>query len=82
MHWDPDKDVASNLEGWHSSSHIEADCSHYSNNYMPQERIEGLYLDLMAAIVLCVIRYTSSASSLLACIDSFTPGREGHWSVL
>jgi hypothetical protein len=33
MHWDPDKEVASDLEGGgNSSGDIEADCSHYSNN--------------------------------------------------
>jgi hypothetical protein len=32
MHSDPNKEVAYELEGGHSSSHIEADCSHYSNN--------------------------------------------------
>jgi hypothetical protein len=32
MHWDPDKEVASDSEGGHSSGHIEVDCSYYSNN--------------------------------------------------
>jgi hypothetical protein len=30
MHWDPNKEVVSDLEGGHSSVHIEVD--YYSNN--------------------------------------------------